>query len=552
LTCILFLNGLESILEFVVIREERQMNKLINGRFLRRIVALLVIIVLLVVVYEMLSPDIAEETDDGEEVITVTPPAIPTMGEQLTIAQVGAPNSLDPTFQKGRDTAFAIYYVFDRLYIRDHAMRFVPALAMYHEVIGNTTWRFHLRPGIKFHNGNDFKANDVKFTVERYVGLETLDPGPQGPRDERQLKTTAAIDKVEIIDDYTVDIVLKYAYAPFLVQVALMEMLDEEYYQEVGDEGLHTRPVGTGPYKVVEWVEGERLVLEVNAEYWGRIPRQVKTLVFTPIPNTDERIQALESGEVDIIASVPPDYVAKSGVRLEELGGTRVYYVGLNVKDEIFDDVRVRQAMNFAVDVDAVIRDVLNGHARKLQGPLYPETFGYVPFSYYEHDPGRARELLDEAGYPDGFEVTLDTYPDPNFRQVAEALIAQYAEVGIIVNLNLMEKETCYARYESGDSQMFLTSWGNKEADADPFFTRQFYTPRDKAYTNYHNRDFDRLVDKGRSALHQKSRQDIYKEALEIVITEAPWVYLYNAYRLCGVSAHVERWQANQFCPDDQ
>ena len=131
-------------------------------------------------------------------------------------------------------------------------------------------------------------------------------------------------------------------------------------------------------------------------------------------------------------------------------------------------------------------------------------------------------------------------------------MIAQYAEVEIEVKLNLMEKEACYAKYESGDSQMFLTSWGNKEADADPLFRQQFYTERDKKYTNYSNRRFDILVDQGRSALHRQRRLQIYREALEIVIEDAPWVYLYNAYRLCGVSNDVARWQANYYCPDDQ
>jgi peptide/nickel transport system substrate-binding protein len=515
-----------------------------NRQFWRRIAALLCIVAVLVVAYIMFMPEKSSEIKNVEQITVVTALNHPEMGGELIIAQVGAPNSLDPTFQQGRDTAFAIYYMFDRLYVRDQTMRFAPSLAMYHEILDdNRTWRFYLRRGIKFHNGNDFKANDVKFSIERYSSMENLG--------SRQLKTTSAIKKVEIIDDYTVDIVLEDRYAPFMVQVALMEMLDEEYYNEVGNEGLKTNPIGSGPYKFVEWADNE-LVLEVNEEYWSRIPRQIKTLVFTSIPNTDGRIQALETGEVDIIASAPPDYVAGRGVRLEELQGTRAYYIGMNVEDELFDDVRVRQAMNFAVDVDAIIQEVLNGHARKLQGPLYPETFGYSPFFYYEYDPAQARELLAEAGYPDGLEVTLDTYPDPNFEQVAEALIAQYAEVGIKVNLNLMEKDACYAKYESGASQMFLTSWGNKEADADPLFRRQFYTDRDIKYTNYSNRRFNILVDQGRSALHRQERLEIYREALEIVIQDAPWVYLYNAYRLCGVSNDVAWWQANYYCPDDQ
>jgi len=495
-------------------------------------------IMLLVAACIALTLGTDKDTADVETIVTATPPAGPAT--ELRIAQVFAPNSLDPTFLSGRDTAFAIYNIFDRLYAQDHTLQFVPSLAIYHEYRDEITWRFHLRRGVKFHNGNDFKANDVKFTIDRY----------QEANESTRLGTTSAIEDVRIVDDYTVDIILKYPYAAFLTQSSLMEMLDEEYYLEVGDEGLAVRPVGTGPYKFVEWDQEQGLVLEINEGYWGRVPRQIKTLMFVPISEADDRTSALERDKVDIIASVPCEYEAKPGIRLEELIGTRAYYVGLNVDMEPFDDREVRQAMNFAVDVDAIIETVLNGRARKLDGPLYPETFGYTEIGYYSYDPGKARRMLAGAGYPDGFEVTLDYYA--GFEDVAEILQAQYEDVGVQVNLNLMDKGDCYDKYEPGDSQMFLTSWGNREADASPLFRRQFHSDRVKAYTNYNNPEFDALVNKADATQHARNRQGIHAEALEIVIKDAPWVYLYNASGLCGVADSVKKWQARQYCPNDQ
>ena len=483
------------------------------------------------------ASETVEETLIVEKIAPPTPQAI-IAPDQLTIAQVSDPNSIDPTFQRGRDTAFAIYHIFDRLYVRGHAVRFAPALATSYETIDDTTWRFYLRQGVKFHNGNDFKANDVKFTLERYMNADI---------GSNRLGTMADVETVKIVDDYTIDIVLKYPYGPFMTKVVLMEILDEETYDEVGDEGLATRPIGTGPYKFVEWVQGERLVLQANEEHWEQAP-PIKTLIFSPYPEPEARILALETELVDIIAAVPPDYQAAPGVHLEKLNGTRAYYVGLNVEMAPFDDARVRQAMNFAVDVDSIIETTLNGLARKLDGPLYPETFGYTPINYYSYDPEQARALLAQAGYPDGFEVTLDTYV--TFEKVATALIAQYAEVGIKINLNIMEKDACYAKYEPGDSQLFMTSWGNIEADADPLLFRQFYTDRTDEYTNYSNPAFDKLVEAGRSTLDSKERLAIYKQALEILIQDAPWVYLYNATGLCGVSERVQEWNPRQYCPD--
>ena len=466
---------------------------------------------------------------------------------QIIVAQGGDPNTLDPKYLKDNTTQNVLRLMFDSLYHRDNNMQIVPWLATSYENPDELTWRFHLRQGVKFHNGNDFRANDVKFTLGRLV------------EDDSQFSTRKYVDRVEVVDDYTVDIVTKEPYAAFMTRVVLWHMTDEEYFNEVGAEGFASKPVGTGPFTFVEWVKDERVVFEANRDYWGGSPK-IKTVIFTPIPEMATRIAALEAGDVDIIA-VPPEYVDQTpeGVEAVTVPGTTAYFLAMNVNMEPFDDVRVRQAMNYAIDVESIIENVLNGLARRLDNPLLPEAFGYIATPVYSYDPDKAKSLLAEAGYPDGFEMKIDARPSD--KELAEVLVGQLSALGIKVNVVLTEGAAFTALYEPGFTQTYLGSWGNSEADADGMLSKQFYSDRyscnllgaegetgygDLArgcyYSGYANAEVDAAIVAGSRDVDPENRKEYYATAVKIIVEEAPWLFLYNPVSIFGQRDRVQGW----------
>ncbi|HLB46430.1 MAG TPA: ABC transporter substrate-binding protein [Anaerolineales bacterium] len=495
-------------------------------------------------------PTVVAPTLAPTDVVATTPPEEIGPSGQLRIAQVADINTLDPKFLKGRETQNVLRLMFDSLFHRDDKMQIIPWLATSVENPDELTWRFHLREGVKFNNGNDFRANDVKFTVERLR------------EDDSVWSDRSFLDRIEVIDDYTVDIITKAPYAAFLTRVVLWHMTDEEYFNEVGAEGFLSSPVGTGPYKFVSWVKDEQVVLEANTDYWRGAPK-IETVIFTPIPESATRLAALEAGDVDIVTDVPPAYTDQpgAGVEIATIPGTRAFYLGMNVNVKPFDDVRVRQAMNYAVDVEAIIEFVLNGLARPIDNPLLPEAVGYTETPVYHYDPDKAVSLLTEAGYPDGFEMELDVAPA--LKEIAEAVAGQLSAVGIVANINVLETAALTAKYEPGGSQAFLTSWGNSEADADGILSKQFYSKRygcdlvafpypapesgygdaDKGcyYTGYGNSKVDAAIVEGARNVDPTVRKAAYARALQIIVEEAPWVFLYNPSEIYGYRG-VEGW----------
>jgi peptide/nickel transport system substrate-binding protein len=469
---------------------------------------------------------------------------------QVIISQGSDIVTLDPKFISGRETQNVLRLMFDSLYHRDDNMQIVPWLATSIENVDDLTWRFNLRDDVTFSNGNDFKANDVKFSVERLL------------EDDSQFSARGFVDKVEVVDDYTVDISTKEPFAAFMTRVVLWHMTDEEYFNEVGADGFLSDPVGSGPYTFVEWVKDEQLVLEANPNYW-RGAQSIETVIFRPIPEASTRLAALEAGDVNIIAEVPTLYVNQpaENVEIATIPGTRAFFLALNVNVAPFDDVRVRQAMNYAIDTEALVEFVLNGLARTIDNPLLPEAFGYSETPVYSYDPELALSLLADAGYADGFEMELDTYAAG--KEMSEAIAGQLSEVGITANITVYEGSALTARKEPGYSQTYFGSWGNSEADADGILSKQFYSKRygcdlvtydypapesgygDAAkgcyYTGYGNTDVDTAVEEGKLNVDPAVRQAAYAQALEIIVEEAPWVFLYNPSEVFAYRG-VEGW----------
>jgi len=225
-----------------------------------------------------------EATQAPTEIMPADTPEVAGPNGQLIISQATDINSLDPKFLKGRATQNVLRLMFDSLFHRDDNMQIIPWLATSVENPDPLTWRFHLQQDVKFSNGDDFRANDVKFTIERLMA------------DDSAWSDRSFLDRVEIVDDYTVDVFTKAPYAAFMTRVVLWHMTDEEYYNQAGDDGFANQPVGTGPFTFVEWAKDEQVVLTANPNYWRGAP-QIETVIFKPIPETATRIAALEAGQ---------------------------------------------------------------------------------------------------------------------------------------------------------------------------------------------------------------------------------------------------------------
>src|SRR5690606_37102252 len=290
------------------------------------------------------------------------------------------------------------------------------------------TYEFKLREGVKFHNGEPFKASDVKFTFERL-----LDPDTRA--DAKFL--LEVIDEVQVIDDYTVRIKTKAPFSPILAHLAhpVAAILNEKAVKEAGDAYGTRVAVGTGPFRLVSWVSQSHLILARFDDYGGE-KATVSQLVIRAIPERTVRATELETGNVDIAYDLEP----VDRMRLEFDPNIKLFmteslsasYIGFNVQKPPFDDVRVRQAINYAIDVEPLVDVIYSGQAVQAFGPLSAQVFGaHTDLESYPYDPQKARELLAEAGYPNGFRTSIWTNDNPLRIQIAEVVQQYLADVGI-------------------------------------------------------------------------------------------------------------------------
>jgi len=293
-------------------------------------------------------------------------------------------------------------------------------------------------------------------------------------------------------------------------------------------------------------VRDEELVMEAYADYWRGEPT-IQTAIFRPIPETSTRVAALQSGEVDLITNVPAfrqEEVESDEIDIRVTPSTYIQYVALDgTKNEALADVRVRQALQYATDVEGIVDFLFNGSAERLAVPLANGTFGKDDsFEPYPYDPDRARELLAEAGYPDGFTLVIDA-PTGRYAQdeeVAEALAGQWEQVGIDVQLNVNAWPDQLSKYRDGDAlaEAHFMGWGTSTFDADDIMYGGF--ARQPTKNNYSNEQLTDLVTQARTTMDPAEREQLYSEALEIVYNELPWLILFQQNDIYGVNTSLE------------
>ena len=440
---------------------------------------------------------------------------------ELRIAIPWTPENLDPTMNLSSIRAMVGVSMFDSLVGRDADNRIVPQLAESWRLVDDTTWQLKLRRGVVFHDGEPFNAEAVRFTFQR-----VLDPEQKSPNRANM----AEIARVDVIDDYTVNLVTRQPYAPLINRLLDFPMVSPKYTTEKGNQGMALKPVGTGPYRFVELVKDDRLVVEAFDRHWRGAPR-IRRVIYKPIPEPFTRAAALRNNEVDLITTVPPSLARElervGGLRVQRVPSSWIIYLGLNALKKPLSDPRVRQALNYATDVDAIVKNVLEGSGRRLEGPLTPQMFGYdASVKGYAHDPARARKLLAEAGYPDGLEITLES-PAGRYqgdKEIAEALGGQWQKAGFKPKVQVAEWGSYFKRYLGKQFQdAYLLGLGGPMQDGDELYNLVSSKGRGLYYKNER---VDALFDLGRGTMDAAKRRQVYRDLARAMVEDATWVFL--------------------------
>ena len=413
------------------------------------------------------------------------------------------------------------------------------------------TWTFNLKQGVKFHNGKELTSADVKATFDRALNAEA-----GGLRTTEIIKMFTA---VEAPDPYTVTITTDGPYGPMESLMCNMSLgiMDADYIEQYGlDLGTSVEGEnGTGPFKVVSWERDQEIVVERFDDYFGT-PAKLQTVVYTVIPEAASRVIALETGEVDVIDKPTNEDLERLEADTENFTvlrkptiSQRLFRFGCN--DPIISNTKVRQAIVYAIDRQAIIDALFTGSAYPSTAPLAPVTFGYSNLGEIEQDLELAKSLLAEAGYPDGFDtkiVTTERYQ--NGIELAEIISQQLAEIGINAEIEVWEWSALSASWngitaDEFDQPIFIMGAGPSMRDADGGL-RGLYTTsetglNDRNYGFYSNAEVDALIEQGMQETDQQKRVEIYKEAMEILYREDPVAFwLFDMYGLAITSSKVE------------
>ncbi|CAM4312270.1 glutathione ABC transporter substrate-binding protein [Jeotgalicoccus halotolerans] len=515
--------------------------------------------------------NVEEEATEGEETAAAE-------GGTLTLAIPSDAVSMDPhgsndvPSEQIRDT------IYEPLLTQDENFEIVPVLAEEYEQVDDTTWQFKLREGVTFHDGSEFNADVVKANIER-----VKDPAKASPRSF----LLEMVSEVNVIDDYTVELVTEYPFAPLannlthgagkmiskdLIDADYQQALDEagsdlsleEYYDlraEGGEEHeaaaneissfvgqlVESEPVGTNYFKFDSRSPGEQTAVVRNDDYWGDTAL-LDGVTFKVVSEPGSRIAELESGSSDAILATLSSNIDRvennEDVTLLRNDSVSIDYIGFNTEKEPFDDPRVRQAITHAFDSQAVLDGVYNGSGTPAEAPLAPGVLGYSEdLEGLEYDMDRAEELLDEAGVEDLTINLMVNDDNPERVDVALWLQESLSNLGITVNVEQVEWGAYLAATGAGEHDMFILGWSNSTGDPDNGITPLFHSDNIGDTGNrsfYNNPELDSILDEARQSTEESEREELYMEAQQILVDEAPAIFIRHGENLNAYGNHVE------------
>jgi len=487
--------------------------------------------------------------EEAAKYITV---AEPERGGTLVVALASAPTSLDPADHRSRESETVIRNMFDGLVTRDTRSGVHLELAEAMNWLDNETLEVKLRQGVLFHDGVEMTADDVVFTFNRIIG-ENMIEYPESHTSPRK-GLIAPLESIEKTGDYSVVMHFSGPWGPAMQMIVHQQIVPKHYLEEVGTEGFIAHPIGTGPFKFVSAKGMDEIVTERFDDYYGGAPDLtpvgpacVEKAIFRVIPEASTRVAALLAGEVDIIQALPPELIGmieqNPAVQVKTAPGTQPKWMEVNVTLPPFDDVKVRQALNYAVDKQLITDEIYDGRAVALPGALSPfNNFVNKDLEPYPYDPDKALALLAEAGWTDSdgdgivdkdgqpFSFTMDTIEA--WRPLAEAVAGLFRDIGV----------------ETG-GQAYLDDWGDSAFDPVGHFEAKWHgyvegsTYGRANFSCYSNERVNELVKLGETTADVAERQAIYDEAQEIVYEEAPAVFLILPEEAEAASSRVQNWE---------
>ncbi|MFD2630052.1 ABC transporter substrate-binding protein [Oceanobacillus kapialis] len=424
--------------------------------------------------------------------------------------------------------------IYDSLIERDgQTGEYIPSLATEWENVDELTWRLTLREGVKFHNGADFNAESVKFSID-YI----LDETNQSFYRSRW----ANVEEVTVLSPTEVEIKTSVPF-PSLIQRITEDLLIMEpgYVEEVGTDIAAKEPIGTGAYKFVEWSRDNFLKLEANEDYWQGEPA-IKEVEFRYIPEFSSRMSAFLGGEIDFFKNIPVDSVAEiesaENAKIGEVSSARINYLALNTfHDGPLQDVKVRQALNYAVNVDELLESILNGYGTKMTGPLAVINSNYVETNDYGYDPDKAVELIEEAGYnPEELTLTLDT---PNGRypmdsHVAQGIASQLQKIGVQVEVQVNEWGNHLEKIQNREmGDMFILGWGPA---FDPQSTIENLFTEEAPYSSFYDEEIEAEIQETNAIFNEEDRFEGYANLQHDLVEQAAWVPLWQQADLYAIN----------------
>lgn len=477
----------------------------------------------------------------------------PVPRDTLVVGQLAEPKSLDPATVTAVNDFRILANVFEGLTrYRPGTLEVEPALSERWEILdGGKTYVFHLRPGVRFHDGTPFDAEAVKFNLGRMLDPKHPAAGT-GPFPLAFF--FKAVKQVVVIDPLTIKLGLDAPYAPLLSNLAYPAglMVSPTAVTRLGRE-FSRQPVGTGPFRFARWESERQVRLEANPEYREGAPK-VAALVFRPIADANARLSEMLAGGLDVMPELPPDSVAAlrgdGRFRLAEAAGPHLWFLILNAREGPTSDVRVRRAINLAIDSQAIVRDVLQGVATVPAGAI-PDAFGPASdpeLKPYAHDPEQARALIREAG-AEGARIKLLASDGGSGMlepiAMVTAIQSDLRRVGLDAEIETFEWNAYLARVNGGlkDAAMAEMAWATNDPDTLPSLALKSSATPDKGGFNagyYQNPELDRLLDEARAEQDPERRAALYRRVDRIVHEDAPWALVASWKQDAAVSARVE------------
>ena len=436
----------------------------------------------------------------------------------------------------------------------------IPELAESWEVWEDgKTWIFHLRKDAKFSSGNPVNADAVVFSLRRVIKLED---SPSWILTQWGI-TEESITKV---DDYTVQVVLDEQYAPGMVLSCLAfsvgcivdpaVVMEHEKDGDMGKAWLSDHSAGSGAFVLEAWNRNESFLMKANEEYWKGAPPFKRVIIQDVMEPTNQMIM-LEKGDIDIAWDVTPDQFEKlrknPDVNVSETSTVYTRYVGMNVAYEPLGKSEVRDAIRYAIDYDGIVNDVMQGAAVKAQTIIPEMMFGYNPALPYNLDLEKAKQLLADAGYPDGFDVELVCSPSPPYPDIAVKIQNDLAKIGVNVTVTQMVGAQLYEKYRAQQLQMVLAQWGSDywdpDANAKPFAHSTSVGDdapiKQLAWRNsYVNLETSKMVEEAAKELDTEKRAELYKKITEEILDDGPFAVLYFRVKQYGVRSNVKNFIA--------